>query len=119
MKYYLHVLQNYAIFNGRSRRKEYWMFILFNTIITYALLFIDLKLELGFLNLIYSLAVLLPSIGVAVRRMHDVNKSGWYILIPFYNLYLAVSNGDAGTNQYGPDPKNPNSEINEIGTKQF
>jgi len=118
MKYYLHVLQNYANFNGRARRKEYWMFQLFNAIFAYSLMFIDLALELGFLNLVYSLAVLIPGIAVGVRRMHDVNKSGWFILIPFYNLYLAVSNGDSGANQYGADPKNPNSEINEIGTKQ-
>lgn len=58
-----------------------------------------------FLSNIYTIAVLLPSIAVGVRRMHDVNKSGWYILIPFYNLFLALTEGTRGENQYGEDPK--------------
>ena len=68
--------------------------------------------------MLYSLAVLLPSIAVGVRRMHDVGKSGWYILIPIYNFILAVTDGEQGANEYGPDPKNPTNEINEIGTPQ-
>ena len=56
---------------------------------------------------IYSLAVLVPSIAVAIRRMHDIGKSGWFILIPFYNLYLFSIEGEKGTNEYGPNPKNP------------
>jgi uncharacterized membrane protein YhaH (DUF805 family) len=115
MKYYLEVLKKYADFNGRARRKEYWMFVLFNMIFLYTLLFIDLYFETVFINTIYSVAVLIPSIAVAVRRMHDVGKSGWYILIPIYNLVLACTEGDYGSNEYGQDPKNTNLEINEIG----
>ncbi|GGD18205.1 DUF805 domain-containing protein [Flavobacterium orientale] len=115
MKYYLEVLQKYAEFNGRARRKEYWMFVLFNVIISYSLLFIDVYFETMFINTIYSLAVLIPSIAVGVRRMHDVGKSGWYILIPIYNLILACTEGDKGPNEYGSDPKNSYIELNEIG----
>lgn len=65
------------------------------------------------ISTVYSLAVLVPSIAVAVRRMHDVNKSGWFILIPIYNLILAVTEGDKGSNQYGPDPKNPEYDVTD------
>lgn len=54
---------------------------------------------------LYSLAVLLPNIAVAIRRMHDVGKSGWYCLIPIYNIILAATDGEKGSNQYGEDPK--------------
>ena len=110
MNYYLKVLQNYVNFNGRARRKEYWMFVLFNFIASFILGFIGLLLDFTFLANLYSLAVLLPSIAVGVRRMHDVGKSGWYILIPIYNLILCGTEGDNGENEYGPDPKNENSD---------
>jgi uncharacterized membrane protein YhaH (DUF805 family) len=110
MNYYLKVLQNYANFNGRARRKEYWMFVLFNFIASFILGFIGGLLEFPLLANLYSLAVLLPSIAVAVRRMHDVGKSGWFVLIPIYNFILAVSDGEKGENQYGPDPKNESSD---------
>lgn len=116
------VLENYANFNGRARRREYWMFILVNTIITIVLAIVDSVCgltfgagESGILRTIYGLVVFLPGLAAAVRRMHDVDKSGWFILIPFYNLYLACQEGIAGSNQYGVDPKNPLEEINEIG----
>lgn len=64
----------------------------------------------GFLETIYSLGVLIPAIAVGVRRMHDVGKSGWFLLIPIYNLVLAVTEGEVGENQYGPDPKNPEED---------
>ena len=118
MKYYLEVLKKYAEFSGRARRKEYWMFILFNAIFTYSLLALDLFLKIGFLNIIYTFAILIPSIAVGVRRMHDVGKSGWFILIPFYNLVLACTNGEQGRNQYGTDPKGFGEEINDIGISQ-
>ena len=105
MNYYLKVLQNYATFSGRARRKEYWMFTLFSIIISAALGFVGgLSGTMGIAN-IYSLAVLIPTIAVGVRRMHDVGKSGWFLLIPIYSFILAVSNGDTGNNEYGDDPK--------------
>jgi len=57
------------------------------------------------LGTIVTLPLIIPSIAVGVRRMHDVGKSGWFILIPIYNLILAATEGDKGDNQYGPDPK--------------
>jgi uncharacterized membrane protein YhaH (DUF805 family) len=110
MNYYLKVLQNYANFSGRARRKEYWMFVLFNFIASFILGFIGGLLDFPLLANLYSLAILLPSIAVAVRRMHDVGKSGWYVLIPIYNFILCVTEGNNGENEYGPDPKNENSD---------
>jgi len=109
MNYYLKVIQNYATFNGRARRKEYWMFVLFNMIASFIFGFIGGLLDFPLLANIYSLAVLLPSLAVAVRRMHDVGKSGWYVLIPIYNFILCVTEGEIGENQYGPDPKSENT----------
>tara|TARA_B100001113_G_C20918838_1_gene539152 strand:+ start:15 stop:344 length:330 start_codon:yes stop_codon:yes gene_type:complete len=106
MNWYLKVLKNYAVFNGRARRKEYWMFVLFNTIISFVIGFIGGASGLDFLSGVYSLIVFIPSIAVAIRRMHDVGKSGWFILIPIYNFILAVTAGDSGDNAYGSDPKN-------------
>ena len=113
MNWYLMVLKNYAGFDGRARRKEYWMFTLFTTIVSVILSTIGQTMDIKFLDSIYSLAVLLPSIAVGVRRMHDTNHSGWFILIPFYNLYLACINGDAGENKYGADPKGGTSFNND------
>jgi len=109
MKYYLKVLQNYANFNGRARRSEYWYFFLFNTLISLVLGFIDGLLDTTIIGSLYSLAVLIPTIAVGVRRMHDVGKSGWFLLIPIYNIILAVTDGEKGENSYGPDPKEEQS----------
>jgi uncharacterized membrane protein YhaH (DUF805 family) len=113
MEWYLKVLKNYAGFGGRSRRKEYWMFTLFSLIVSVILAILGGILNMPMLGNIYSLLVLIPSIAVGIRRMHDTNHSGWFILVPFYNLYLACINGDAGENQYGPDPKGGSSFNND------
>lgn len=108
MNWYLKVLQNYAGFEGRARRKEYWMFFLFNMLISYGLQIIADITEtpvLMFIYVLYAFGVLIPSIAVSVRRMHDVGKSGWFIIVPFYNLYLACTEGDHPDNQYGRNPK--------------
>jgi uncharacterized membrane protein YhaH (DUF805 family) len=105
--YFIDVLKKYATFSGRARRSEYWYFILFSNLISFALLFLDGGLGTEFLSTIFSLGVLVPTIAVAVRRMHDVGKSGWFLLIPIYNLILAVTDSEPGTNEYGPNPKNP------------
>ena len=105
MNYYLNCWSNFANFSGRARRSEYWFFVLFNIIFSILLNIIGFKLDFPFLGTIYSVAVLIPSLAVAVRRMHDVGKSGWYILIPIYNLILALSEGTRGDNEYGSDPK--------------
>lgn len=119
MKWYLEVLKKYAQFEGRSRRTEYWMFVLFNLIFVGVATLLDNVLNLtvgelpyGVFYFIYILAVLIPGISVAVRRLHDVGKSGWMyfiVLIPFIGsiwlLVLFVSDSEAGENQYGPNPK--------------
>jgi len=108
MNWYLKVLQNYAGFEGRARRKEYWMFFLFNMLISYGLQILAVATDtpvLMFLYVLYALGVLIPSIAVGIRRMHDVGKSGWFIIVPFYNLYLACTEGDHLDNQYGRNPK--------------
>lgn len=117
MNYYLNVLKNYATFTGRARRSEYWYFALFNLIAYLALYYIGAALGIPLLGSIYYLAVIVPVIAVGVRRMHDVGKSGWYVLIPIYNLILAFTDGNVGPNEYGADPKRPEmqDEIDMIG----
>jgi len=106
MNWYLEVLKKFAVFNGRARRKEYWMFILFNTMFSIVFSLVDtLLIGNEITSNLYSLVVLVPSIAVGIRRMHDVGKSGWFILIPIYNLILALREGDKGDNEYGKDPK--------------
>ena len=121
MEWYLMVWRKYAQFDGRSRRKEYWMFVLFNTIIFFVLYAGGLALLMGnnklgillmILCVVYGLAVLLPSLACAVRRLHDTNKKGLWILIalvPFIGgiwlLVLLATDGTQGDNQFGPNPK--------------
>jgi uncharacterized membrane protein YhaH (DUF805 family) len=118
MNYYLAALKKYVDFNGRARRSEYWYFLLFNMIIAILLVTVGMAMNSLFLYTIYILGVLLPGIAVAIRRMHDVNKSGWYCLIPIYSLILACTPGTIGSNEYGSDPKQPDmqEEIEQIGT---
>ena len=105
MNYYFKVLQKYATFSGRARRSEYWYFFLFNVIISIVLTLIGKMLGITFFSIIYRLAILIPSIAVGVRRMHDVGKSGWFLFIPIYGLVLACTEGDRSENEYGADPK--------------
>lgn len=105
MNYYLAVLQNFANFSGRARRSEYWYFVLFNAIFSFVLGFAGGLVHFPLLSTIYSVVMIIPSIAVGVRRMHDVGKSGWFLLIPIYNFVLAVTEGEATDNAYGPNPK--------------
>lgn len=122
MDWYLMVWRKYAQFSGRSRRKEYWMFVLFNTIacvVLYAGILAaflagqkTLAIVIGCLCCIYGLAALIPGLAVSVRRLHDINKSGWWTLISLVPgvgglilLILDCIEGDPGDNQYGPNPK--------------
>ena len=120
MEWYLKVLkQHYADFGGRARRQEYWMFGLFNMIIAVVLNVVAIgassALDVGVFMAIptlYSLAVIIPGIAVSVRRLHDIGKSGWYLLvafIPFIGalilLYFMVLDSTPGNNEYGPNPK--------------
>ena len=108
MNWYLKVIGQYADFGGRARRKEFWIFLLFNMIFAYGLQILASVIEvpaLLFLAIIYTFSVLIPSIAVSVRRMHDVGKSGWYLFIPIYSFLLALIEGEREENQYGKDPK--------------
>jgi len=104
MNWYLSVLKKYAVFSGRSRRKEYWMFELFNTIV-FLILGNPFALTGFDVTGIYTIAVMIPTIAVVIRRAHDVGKSGWFMLIPIYNLILLCTEGVKGDNKYGADPK--------------
>jgi uncharacterized membrane protein YhaH (DUF805 family) len=130
MNWYIKVLKQYADFKGRARRTEYWMFVLFNIIFAFVAAFLDGLLGLRFsyevpygpIYVIYGLAVFIPGLAVLVRRLHDTNKSGWMFLVALIPLVGGIillvflaSDGTKGENKYGPDPKNPNNEIDEIG----
>jgi uncharacterized membrane protein YhaH (DUF805 family) len=117
MKWFLMGLKKFADFKGRSRRKEYWYFLLFYYIFSIVLLFVDKTIGSPYLQAIFVLAIIVPYFAVAVRRMHDTDRSGWYILVPIYNIVLFCTNGTPGGNQYGPDPKQPemHDEIDLIG----
>ena len=126
MHWYIEALQKYAVFNGRSRRSEFWYFQLFNLLfglgITLVFGFIGLALSGGnensavyvgdAANIVFALATLLPAIGVRIRRLHDTDKSGWWVLlglVPFIGgivlIVFCVQDSQPGSNQYGPNPK--------------
>ena len=114
----LDALKKYAVFEGRARRQEYWLFVLL-----YVILYIgagvidvvvgtfDLELGIGLFGAVVSLGLLIPSISVGVRRLHDIDKSGWmYLLaiVPIANIVLLVFlclDGTQGNNRFGEDPK--------------
>ena len=112
MSWYIEVLKKYAVFSGRARRKEYWMFVLFSIIIYLVLYVLELLVGgPGIVAFLYCLAVLLPSISVCVRRLHDIGRSGWWIfisLIPAIGaiilLIFMVLESKPGENKYGPNP---------------
>ncbi len=122
MNYYLDVFKKYADFDGRSRRKEFWMFFLFHIIIIYGLIGLSAATNspiFMFIVILYGIATILPSIAVQIRRMHDSGRSGWFILIPYYSFYLLCVDSRDGANEYGLNPKDVgNYEINEIGNNQ-
>jgi uncharacterized membrane protein YhaH (DUF805 family) len=117
-------LRKYADFNGRARRSEYWLFYLFTLVVSVVLGFIG-NMVLGapdptnpfagggfILQMIFSLAVLVPSLAVGARRLHDTDRSGWWLLLIFLPIIGAVVliiffvlDGTPGPNKFGPDPK--------------
>ncbi|MBG2913418.1 DUF805 domain-containing protein [Proteus cibarius] len=126
MNWYLEVIKNnYANFSGRARRKEYWMFTLVNTIIItilYAIVISSIDMNTGEMSSlgsivgiilgIYSLAIIIPSLAVTIRRFHDQDKSGWMFLLAFIPavgglivfVFMCLE-GTKGDNRFGPDPK--------------
>ena len=112
MNWYLAVLKKYTTFSGRARRKEYWMFTLFNIIAACIAMVIDGVLGgTGIVTIIYALATLLPSLAVTVRRLHDTGRSAWLLLlglVPFVSIVLIIFmclEGQLQSNQYGDNPK--------------
>ncbi len=119
MKYYILAFKKYAQFQGRSRRSEYWYFILFNIIFAFVATGLDRSLNLTMSNAvygpvygIYSLIVFIPGLALTIRRLHDVGKSGWYfliILIPLVGaiwfIVLMATDSIPGQNKYGENPK--------------
>ncbi|MGL6315729.1 DUF805 domain-containing protein [Vibrio sp. WXL103] len=118
MEWYFAVLKKYAVFTGRARRQEYWMFVLFNVIISIAIALIERVIGTHFIGGLYSLAVFIPSLAVAVRRLHDTGRTGWWVLvclIPLIGLIVlivfTIKDSDAGDNEYGPNPKGLDAQL--------
>jgi uncharacterized membrane protein YhaH (DUF805 family) len=111
MHWYTDVLKKYAQFTGRARRQEFWMFTLFSVGIAIVLGIIGGLIGFSLLSTLYSLAVLVPSVAVGVRRLHDTGRSGWFMLlalIPVIGLvliYFLAIEGEKSDNAFGPDPK--------------
>ena len=119
MEWYTEVLKKYAVFQGRARRQEFWMFFLFNTMFYLLAAVVDniigtryQDMWYGIFYTLYSLAMLIPSLAVEIRRLHDVGKSGWWLFISLIPLIgaiwlfvLLVTDSQPGENQYGPNPK--------------
>ncbi|MDT7834136.1 DUF805 domain-containing protein [Aquabacterium sp. OR-4] len=118
MDWFVHSLQRYAVFHGRAARREYGFFLLFYLLISAFLTAIDgitgqldASTGMGLFSSLFSLAVLLPALGVAVRRLHDTGRSGWWLLlglVPVLGtavlLLFALQRGQAGPNAHGPAP---------------
>jgi uncharacterized membrane protein YhaH (DUF805 family) len=118
VNWYIEVLKKYAVFSGRARRQEYWMFVLSNVIIVLFLSIIDgiagsdSEGSRSTLTTLYVLAILIPSLAVGVRRLHDTGRSGWWMLIgliPIIGtivlLIFIIQDSQLMDNQYGPNPK--------------
>ncbi|MCX6599433.1 MAG: DUF805 domain-containing protein [Acidobacteria bacterium] len=113
MNWYIRVLKKYAVFSGRARRKEYWMFGLIQTFVYIAAMILDAVLGTsgpdtgrgGVIETLVMLGTLLPTAAAGVRRMHDTDHSGWWLLVPIVNFVFLVLEGTHGPNRFGPDPK--------------
>ena len=113
------VTKKYAAFSGRARRTEYWMFILFFILIAIGLLVVDSLIGTGgILYGIFALGLLVPSIAVCIRRLHDTGRSGWWILISFVPLIGSIAllvfyclPGTPGPNRFGPAPGAPSDDL--------
>ena len=119
MNWFILALKKYAVFSGRSQRSEYWFFVLFYLLISVALSIADWLLgmystsaQVGLLSGVFSLAMVVPSIAVAARRLHDTDRSGWWqliVLLPLVGVIVLIvflaQDSKPGQNQYGPNPK--------------
>jgi uncharacterized membrane protein YhaH (DUF805 family) len=119
-------LKRYAEFGGRSRRKEYWMFTVFNILLSIAALLIDRLAGFGIedngpVGIVVSLGLLVPGLAVWVRRLHDIDRSAWWVLLIFIPiigwialLVFACTEGTQGSNRFGEDPKNPLGDLGRV-----
>ena len=112
MNYFLDVLKKYAVFSGRARRKEYWMYTLFVTIIYIVLAVIGVVAKQTWIPIVFYVGILLPSLGVLVRRLHDTGRSGWWVLFGLVPLAGGITllvftclDGEPSDNKYGANPK--------------
>jgi uncharacterized membrane protein YhaH (DUF805 family) len=116
VQWYLEVFKKYAVFDGRAHRTEFWMFVLVSVIISVILAVLDAVLGTngagsGLLQGLYGLAVLVPSLAVGARRLHDIGRSGWWqllVLIPLIGAIVLIvwfaQKGDPSPNEHGPNP---------------
>lgn len=115
MDYYIDAFRNYATFKGRASRKQYWMFVLLNFIISIAIGLVESAIGFGdmtFLSFLYSIAVIVPNLSIASRRLHDTGRSAWWILLALIPLVgaivltvLLIFDSEKGSNKYGENPK--------------
>jgi len=117
MYWYLRVLKLYADFDGRTRRKEFWTFTLFNLIFSFIAILLDELFEtkisdVGIIESLYALFIIIPQFAVSVRRLHDIGKSGWYNLIAlipyigwFVLIFLFCQDSQYSENRWGKNPK--------------
>ncbi len=112
MSWFILVLKKYADFKGRARRKEYWMFILFASIFSIMPFGLDVIFDTLVFGFLYQLVLVVPSLAVSVRRLHDTGNSGWMLLISLIPIIggiwffvLTVTDGDRRANEYGENPK--------------
>lgn len=114
MNFYVDAWKKFADFKGRSRRKEFWLFWLINSMISGLLQQVTGSLGIAgtIILVVFGLAIILPMIAVGIRRMHDINKSGWWVLInlvpligSIWFIVLAIKDSEPQSNQWGPCPK--------------
>ena len=135
MFWYLEVMKKYAVFEGRARRKEYWMFQLVNFVILFPIMAVGIAgiimqprtqrlvwvIPLFLIIFVYSLATVVPSLAVSIRRLHDADLSGWWLLISLVPMggivvfVFHVMDGTPGPNRYGPNPKGVASSAGQYG----
>ena len=99
---YIDALRHYAVFTGRATRSSFWTFFFINIAVEFVMGFIEGFLDMpGIASSLFYFAILIPTIAVGVRRMHDVDRSGWWVLLPIGNIIFWAEEGSRGTNQYG------------------
>jgi uncharacterized membrane protein YhaH (DUF805 family) len=105
MYWYIEVLKKYAVFKGRASRKEFWMFYLVSFIILFIIGIVEKVFSELAITFVYELTVFIPSLAVGVRRLHDINRRGWWIIVPIVGYVFMIFKGQEGKNRFGVDPQ--------------